>query len=315
MALNRTWLDAHVQSKYIPILVDNVFTGTPILAKLMSKNKVVFDSGQNIRVPILYGMKKGGPFSGMDRFDINPVKTRQSAQWDWKSYWTNVTIVGEDVMKIEGSEKIIGLIENEIKEAEMKMKDMLGGTDGILGDGTNYGSKCIDGLAAAVGTGTYGDIIPSDLGSNATNKIWQSTVDPAGGAVTLYRVKGWMGDCTYGTEIPDLALTTQDIYDALWAQIQPSQRFLNPASTLAKIGFKGIEIDGMQILVDRHMPAGYMYGINTDYFKFVINKHRNFTWTEDKALIDADAYVRQLLVACNLINTSRRYNFLATGLS
>jgi hypothetical protein len=90
MALNRSWLDAHVKSKYIPILVDNVFTGTPVLAKLMSKNKVVFDSGQNIRVPILYGMKKGGPFSYMDRFDINPVKTRQSAQWDWKSYYTNV---------------------------------------------------------------------------------------------------------------------------------------------------------------------------------------------------------------------------------
>ena len=316
MALNRTWLDAHVKSAYIPILVDNIFTGVPLLTKLMSKNKVMLDSGQNIRVPILYGMKKGDAFSGLDRFDINPVKTRQSAQWEWKSFYTNVTIIGEEVMKIEGTEKIIPLVENEIKEAEMKMKDMLGGVDiGVLGDGTGSSSKAIDGLNIAISASAYGDITPSDLGSNSTNKIWESTVDATGGAVTLSKIKGYMGNCTYGTECPDLGITTQDVYDSLWGQLQPSQRFLNPASALAKIGFKGIEIDGMQILVDRHVPTGYFYGVNTDYFKFIVNKHRNFSWTEDKPLVDADAYVRQLLVACNLICTSRRYHFKATGLT
>ena len=52
-----------------------------------------------------------------------------------------------------------------------------------------------------------------------------------------------------------------------------------------------------------------------DNFKFIIHKKRNFTWTEDKNLIDADAYVRQLLFAGNFICTSRRYHFKASSLT
>ena len=124
-----------------------------------------------------------------------------------------------------------------------------------------------------------------------------------------------MGDAQYGTEVPDLCFTTQDIYDALWAQVQPSQRALNDNTVLARVGFKGIEIDGMQILVDRHCPSGYMFGLNTDYFKFVIHKKKNFVWTENKKLIDADAYVRQLLVKGNIFTSARRYHFKASGLT
>ncbi len=309
MTLQRAQIDAHVQSKYIPILVDNIFIGNPLLVKLMSKNKVMFDSGQNIRVPILYGKKKGGSYSGLDRFDINPVKTRNVAQWDWKGLWTNITIVGDDIDMIEGTEKILGLVENELKEAELKMKDML--SEQIFS--TSVGTKDLNSLDQAIGSGDYGDITPADLGNNSTNKIWQSTLDTSVGATTLARMKGWMGECTYGTEIPDLCFTTQLIYDALWAQCQPQQRFLNPASVLAKVGFRGIEIDGMQILVDRHCPSGYIFGLNTDYFKFIIHKKKNFIWTSNKDLIDADAYVRQLLFKGNLICTSRRYQFKMTG--
>ena len=58
-----------------------------------------------------------------------------------------------------------------------------------------------------------------------------------------------------------------------------------------------------------------MYGINTDYFKFVVHKKKNFVWTENKSLIDADAYVRQLLFKGNLICTARRYHYKAYGLT
>ena len=207
MALDFAQIDAHVQHKYIPVLVDNVFTGNPLLTKLMSKNKVVYDSGQTIRSPILYGKKKGGAYSGLDRFDINPVKTRNLASFDWKSLYVNVTIVGDDIDKIEGTEKILGLVENEVKEAELKMKDML--SEQMFGDGTGTSSKELDGLKNAIDDTThaaeYGGIAPADLGSNSTNRIWQSVVSGTGGAVTLSRVKGLMGDATYGTEVPDLA--------------------------------------------------------------------------------------------------------------
>jgi len=195
------------------------------------------------------------------------------------------------------------------------MKDMI--SEMLVSDGTGNGGKDFEGLDNAIGTGTtpssYGGITPSDLGSSSTNKIWESTVNTSVGAISLSKVKGWIGDCTYGTEVPDLILTTQTLYDALWAQVQPSQRSLMPNTVLAKVGFSGIQIDTTQILVDRHCPSGYMFGMNTDYFKFVIHKKKNFLWTEEKPLIDADAYVRQLLVKGNFFTTARRYHFKATG--
>ena len=318
MALTYDQIDAHVRSKYIPVLVDNVFTGNPVLTKLMSKNKIMFDSGKSIRVPILYGKKKAGSYSGMDRFDITPVQTRTVAEWNWKAVYANVTIVGDDVDMVEGDEKIIGLVENEIKEAELTLKDFI--SDMLYKDGTGNNSKDFDGLDNAIGLSSYGGISPADVGDTAysgayTGGTWSSCVDSTGGACTLSRIKGLIGNCTYGTEVPDLIITTQTLYDTLWAQVQPQQRYLNPNTPLAKVGWSGIQIDGTQIVVDRHCPSGYMYGLNTDYFKFVIHKKKNFKWTGNKELLDADAYVRQLLLKANLLTTARRYHFKASSLT
>jgi len=314
MALDYEQIDAHVRSKYIPVLVDQVFKSNPVLVKLMAKNKVVYDSGKSIRVPILYGKKKGGAYAGLDRFDINPVKTRNLAEFFWRGYYVNVTIVGDDVDMIEGDEQILALVANEIKEAELKMKDML--ADAIFE--ASPGSKDMNSLYQAVGTDEYGNIDPADLGDTGDGSapgIWTSRVDTSGGAATLSRIKALLGDVTWGTEVPDLIITTQALYDALWAQVQPQQRGLLQNTILAKVGFTGIQIDGTQILVDRHCPSGLMYGLNTDYFKFVIHKKKNFKWTANKELIDADAYVRQLLFKGNLICTSRRYHFRASSLT
>ncbi len=318
MALTYSQIDAHVRAKYLPILVDNVFVGNPLLVKLMSKNKIMKDSGPTIRVPILYGKKKGGSYGRTDRFDVNPVETRNVAEFSWKANYVNITVMGDDIDMIEGDEKIIGLVENEVKEAELRMKDLL--SEQFFADGTGNGGKDFSGMVNAIDNtagdyGSYGGIDPADLGSTTTNKIWESTVDDSGGSVNVQRVKGWIGECTYGTEVPDLIFTTQTIYDALWNQLQPSQRGLLQTSTLARAGFSGITIDGTQILVDRHCPDGMMLGLNTDYWKLLLHQKKNFVWTEEKRLIDADAYVRQLMVKGNLFTISRRYNFKALDLT
>lgn len=314
MALTYDQIDAHVQSKYLPVLVDQVFFSNPLLVKLMSKNKVLLDSGKSIRVPIIYGKKKGGAYAGLDKFDINPVKTRNLAEFGWAGYYVNITIVGDEFDMIEGDEKIIGLVESEVKEAELTMKDML--SKAILA--LNPGPKEMNSLAQAIDSDpntAYGGIIPADLGDDGTKKIWTATEVSNVGSLTLSTIKQLIGECTYGTEKPDLIITTQAIYDKIWPLVQQNQRFLSPGSALAKAGFSGIQIDDTQIVVDRNCPAGYMFGINTDYFKFIIHKKKNFVWTKDKQFIDADAYCRQILFKGNLICTSRRYHFKAYGIS
>jgi hypothetical protein len=225
-----------------------------------------------------------------------------------------VTITGDEIDKVEGDEKIISLVESRMKNAKMTMNDML--STMLYGDGTGNNSKDMDGLLNAIDSTTYttyGGISTTDVpewtcnGNNGPNTT--------GGAVTLSMIKNAIGQCTYGTDKPDLIVTTQTVYDSLWAQVQPFQRKLSEATTLGKFGYSGIQVDDTQILVDRHCPSGYVFGLNTEYWKFFIHTKKNFKWTDNKVPIDADAYVRQLLLKGNFICTSRRMQFLITNVS
>lgn len=318
MALTYDQIDAHVQKRIIPKLVDQVFIGNPFLVKLLAKCKIEFDSGKSISQPILYGKKKWSSYRGLDKFDLGIVKTRNLADWDWKGFYVNITLVGDDIDKIEGDRQILGLVTNEVKEAEMTAKDAL--STMLYGDGTGNDSKDFNGLNDAIACGSttaYGGIQPADLGDacDGTGGVWSSAVDTTGGAVTLSRVKNLIGLVTYDTEVPDLILTTQTIYDALWALLQPSQRFLDPSSALARVGFSGVQIDKTQIVVDRHCPSGNMYGINTNWWKLICHKKKWMKWTGNKEMIDADGYVRQILSKGNFICQARKFNFRATDLT
>jgi len=64
MPLTYDELDAHVREKYVPVLMDQFYYSTPLMAQLMSKTKVVFDSGSKIDIPVLYGDLPNGWYTG-----------------------------------------------------------------------------------------------------------------------------------------------------------------------------------------------------------------------------------------------------------
>jgi len=84
MELTYNELDAHVRDKYIPVLMDEFYYSTPLMAQLMNKNKVIYDSGQKIDIPVLYGDLPNGWYEGLDTFDISMVETTTLAKFDWK---------------------------------------------------------------------------------------------------------------------------------------------------------------------------------------------------------------------------------------
>uniref|UniRef100_A0A6M3L765 Uncharacterized protein n=1 Tax=viral metagenome TaxID=1070528 RepID=A0A6M3L765_9ZZZZ len=57
-------MDAHVREKYIPVLMDQFYYSTPLMIQMMSKSRIVFDSGSKIDVPVLYGDLNSGWYSG-----------------------------------------------------------------------------------------------------------------------------------------------------------------------------------------------------------------------------------------------------------
>ncbi|MDY6862930.1 MAG: hypothetical protein SV062_08075 [Thermodesulfobacteriota bacterium] len=71
-------------------LVNQVFVGNPVLNRLMSKNKVIIDSGDQIKQPIEYQELAGGPFTKGQSFDIQEVETMTDYIHDWRAYVKNV---------------------------------------------------------------------------------------------------------------------------------------------------------------------------------------------------------------------------------
>ena len=84
----------------------------------MSKAKVVYDSGDKISQPVLYGDLPHGWYSGLDTFDISQIETTTLAKFVWKLLYVNVTIDGETLLKVEGDEKILSIVETKMENAQ-----------------------------------------------------------------------------------------------------------------------------------------------------------------------------------------------------
>ncbi len=312
MALTYNDLDAAVAKKFLPKAIEQIFIGNAILTKLLAKTQVIFDSGLKIAQPVVYGKLPSGSYSGLDPFDISYRQTQTYAEWSWKNHYVNVTIPGDDLAKTEGDEKLIGLLQSKMETATMTAHDDL--SEYFCGDGTGNSSKDFDGFLNGADDGTlydsYGGI------SRATNVWFKGVVDSTGGATTLDLINATIGSITVAQKKPDLAFTTQTIYDKIWARVQPSQRYLDPKGSLATVGFSGINFNGhMDMIVDNHIPTGYMFLINTDYWKLILNRKRNFFWTAEKIPVDADAYIRQMLTMGNLICIQPRVQAIISGLT
>lgn len=307
MALTYDELDAHVQDKYIPILQDQFYYSFPLITRLMSKNKVVYDSGQQIVQPVLYGDLNAGWYTGLDQFDITTKETTTVAKFDWCQMYVNVTLDGTTELKVEGDEKILSIVATKMDNAQKTFSKKM--EQAIFDVATE--ANAIECLIAAIATsGTYGAISKTDY------TWWRGQVNSTGGAFSMSMLQSAYGNCCDGNVQPDLIITTQDIYDKIWARVQPSQRGdLTNGPDLAKVGFNGISFNKATIVVDNYCPSGYIYILNTNFWKMVVHRKRNMYWTPPKVPLDQDAWVRQLFWAGALICQAPRWNGYISSVS
>jgi hypothetical protein len=311
-------LAAHIRQHYMPVLVDQVFIASPLFARLRAKNQIVIDSGREIILPFIFDKLTSGSYEYADTFDVSYKKTDDYMKFDWKGAWVNITIDNWTLALNNGVEGVIPLLEAKMQNAEMTLIDTL--SSWAMTDPTD--PKAFDGLWNGVDDGntyaTYGNIARTAgfsygiTGYQALN----SYIDSTGGNITLDRLRYAMGKTTVGNKTVDLILCRQNIYDQIWARVQPSQRFLGDRSNdLVNVGFKGIDFDGAAIMVDNHLPSGTVYGLNTDFIKMFLNKDRNFYFSDWQRPINSDQRVAQILVIGNLMVQAPRLNFKFTGLT
>lgn len=242
----------------------------------------------------------------------NPIKEAQYLQ-KIVAGSINMSIL-EDAQNIP-KYQIHDLAEVKKEEAEFSMEEVMGAS--ALSDGTTD-TKIPGGLQLIIGitAGTVGTIAEGSFANWApqrdTTGVSSWNVSNEG----LIALDAIFQKAKRGQEQPDLLVTTTDIA-SLINIMNITQLTLNQTSTRdrADLGFGESFYRKARVIVDDNVPTGYLYGVNTRHLRFKVLRKGEFKMTKSKQPVGGLYNVKQLYVFCNFTCSSRRLQFVMTGIT
>lgn len=292
---------------------DAIFQGIPFWEEMHGKNRVKRKGGNVLYEPLLYAKStSGGAYSGYDAFDLTPSEGLTRSEYAWKYYEWSLMISGQEEQENAGESQMVDLLETKWEQARMSIKDQL--AQDIFLAGTAGNGKGLVGLALAVdNAGTYGNI-------DRTSNVWWKAVETAvSGPLTLAGVGGMRrihNDCAYGqqTQTPDLIATTQILFEAYEALMDPYIRY-STSDNNTGLSTPNLRFRNSKITWDDYCQSGVMYFLNTSFLKIYVQENRDFVPTDWKVPTNQDAKVAQIYFAGNMVSSNCRHHGKLTGLS
>jgi len=130
---------------------DVYYLGSPFTWRLWKKNKVVRRGGLHIESRFIYQpWSTGGAFYGPEVLNVEPSDTEISGAWDWKEYYTNVTIDQRSLIRADSEYAVANYVVEQCENAKMDLRDKL--AYGVWSDGSNF--KNFDGVYEVIDNGT-----------------------------------------------------------------------------------------------------------------------------------------------------------------
>lgn len=290
-------------------VTDNVYNSNVLTFRLIARNKKRFDGGFQIEVPVAWShFASGGFYSGFDLLDVTPSDTIKNAAFDLKFAEVAVSVDGGSLIRANSPQAVVNFLGQYFAQAESELADIIG--TGVFSNAVNL-PKSIDGLQGAVDNGsvaaTYGGL------ARSANPFWSAQVSSAVAPLTFPQLQTVFGNCTMGGRRPTIIVTTQQIYNIVWALSTgvnstsgvPGQAFPAQAGgedvQLAQAGFSNILFNGIPIAVDSHCPPGNMFFLNEEYMTLYVNENRDFFIRDFIVPVNQDAYASLILWAGNLV--------------
>lgn len=283
-------------------LVDNIFTSRPLFFYL-ERDGIAEQGGEQIVVPVLGGRNTtAGSYSGADTISITAQGGITSAQFPWRQFAASVFITGLEEAQNYGEHAIIDLLQAKVMQAEESIKEALD-EDLVAGDGTGNSNKDFNGLVNLVSAG--GTSVGGIDATDSDNTWWRSYVSTTATSLTLADMATAQNTVSFGNDKPKLILTTQTLYEAYEALLQPQQIF--QSSQAADAGFDTLMHKGVPVHYDAYTTAGSMWFLNTSYLKLVRHTAKWFDPTPFVKPTNQDVRVAQILCYGNLVVMSRRH--------
>ncbi len=303
-------------------MIDVVYKSSPVFTRLRTRCAERFEGGTKISQPIGYAELNGDAYKRGGQFKTEYVQTDTNIEVAPKFYYVTISAYGPDNVLARGPEAAMSYIESKFVNASGKMAKLL--AQNMYRDGTGVVSDTIhvDGFLAALDNGlTYGSyagVDRSDLGiADGTNN---QGINAYVNTLSTFTMKGMQtayGASYMGNEHVDMIATTQDCWNLIYNKILPQQRFEATGEDVAKIGFQALRWNGVTIVVDQYCPAGYIWGLNTNYIQFWVSTlpRYQFGWTGWKEAQGTDDMVGQYLWSGNYLVTNPRMMFQLNGVT
>lgn len=289
-------------------LIDGVFEARPLAYFLKESQSVKTDGGQKIITPINFS-KNGtvGSYAGSDTLDVTPSPGPTSAEYDWKQHAGSIYIEGIEEARNAGKEKIMSLLDFRVKQLKESIIDDW--NTQFWADGTGNGGKDFNGLGNLVfqNAAAVGNIDPT------AQPGWETKLNPAAGALSEATMRTMYNDLSYGSNTPNVIITSQDQFEKFEALFETRTRYEDEA--MANAGFQNITFKGVPVTFDRACPADTMAFLNTQYIEFIMHSETMMRATPFFRPGNQDIRTSNVLTYGELIVTSRRHQGALQGLT
>jgi len=297
---------------------DVYYLGSPFTWRLFKQNRVVRRGGLHIESRFIYQpWATGGAFYGPEVLNVEPSDTEISGAWDWKEYYTNVTLDQRSLIRADSEYAVANYVVEKCELAKMDLRDKI--AYGIWSDGSNF--KAFDGIFEVVDTGTYA---PTYAGlSRSSYPFLKAQVDTTTTTLGLSAMNSLWDLCTKGARAPTVTVSTRAnltrYENLLQAQVQYTQPTAVVDQTFASGGFSGGWYRNQPWIVDEHIPPtgteGVLFFLNETYFELAINQNGDFEVGDFQQPTNQFVITSLTYVAGNLICTNPQVQGKFTALT
>lgn len=283
-------------------LNDAIFGHVPLLRFLESKSKVTTQGGASILVSILYGKNNTiAAYSGDDIISTQGQEGITTAQAKFKNYGGTVKYDGDEIRANSGKSKIKDLAKAKVKQTLMSARDKLA----IDLHASSQASKAVACLPVLVdATSSVQDI------ASSTNTWWQSQVTASGSMASrgLADMRDLRDDIIRqgqsGAPAPDFILTTQLLYEAYEALLEPGIRY--SSRDTGDASFESLKFSSARMEFDVNCASGVLYMLSSDALEFVCDSQAQWTLGDFVEPANQDIFVAKVLWRGNLVTNNRR---------
>jgi hypothetical protein len=263
-------------------------------------------------------------FDGADVFDQTVSQTDLPLTYYFRYIGGSITITKTETLENRGQARIFDLFQRRYDQCMRSLN--YGLAQQAYSDGSDFGGKSIQGLAAIISTTPTVDPTVRNVGGlSASNTFWRNSAIASFGSFAAFGVNGTSDDywlrmtnlLTDGAQDrPTNLVSSQLPLEYYNRKLLQTVRVVDPTKgKTGDLSFGGLEYQGMPWEWDRLCPSGTAYWLNRKYLYFVSDPAMTYEWSAPLTVAPQLAFTRIVGSRLALVATNRMFQGVVAGVT